>query len=547
MEAPNQSVMEALEIKGSFLYIISLIVLSLFANGFQIIAKVDMRGVVVPAVANVFNILIAIIIYLRKKSRKSVHILPWIVGFTTVTIPILAKYNYVRMIGYNSDGWTFAMESYNTSILFVIFVCILYLLYNRRVFIVYAVYAIVNWTAFIFIAISQGAVIHMDAWEGGKPVHGMIIMREAFFVVIVMYLFYLVYKFIPIIHEFDRRTTKQREIIQSQADRQKQITDDIKESVNGLFTQVDQQNDLITNFNDKMQSQSATFEELSAALEELLGSAENIHGSSVDQIDGNVRMETIVGEFKNIKLETKEKLGSTYRDIDMVVTSSAETNEKLQEVERTIDKIKTQSDRIGETVTIITDIADKINLLSLNASIEAARAGEFGRGFAVVADEIGKLAYQTSESIKEVESVLQENTRITRDGVDVINHTAELMKGLLASMTETSNKIKVLQESILIEEKYINIIIDQMFKNIELARNIGHGTDEQKTAIKSSSDAIEQVNALVIEMVREMQALASTSSTILAHATGAPGEGEIRINRLSPCPCPSRGTRIHAI
>ncbi|MCY7295517.1 PAS domain-containing methyl-accepting chemotaxis protein [Alteromonas sp. a30] len=77
-------------------------------------------------------------------------------------------------------------------------------------------------------------------------------------------------------------------------------------------------------------------------------------------------------------------------------------------------------DRIGNIIQTINGISDQTNLLALNAAIESARAGEAGRGFAVVADEVRNLALSTTESAKEISSLINE----TKEHVD---HLSEFM------------------------------------------------------------------------------------------------------------------------
>lgn len=57
-----------------------------------------------------------------------------------------------------------------------------------------------------------------------------------------------------------------------------------------------------------------------------------------------------------------------------------------------------------------------------------------------------------------------QSTKTTEKGVEVIRTTAAMLKELIAKMAESSSKIKILQDSTTVEEKYIKNIIDQMEK-----------------------------------------------------------------------------------
>ena len=63
--------------------------------------------------------------------------------------------------------------------------------------------------------------------------------------------------------------------------------------------------------------------------------------------------------------------------------------------------------------------------MGLNAAIEAARAGEQGRGFAVVATEVRKLAEDSVEATKKINSILQ--------------NIETSMQGIIAGIEETAH------------------------------------------------------------------------------------------------------------
>ena len=239
----------------------------------------------------------------------------------------------------------------------------------------------------------------------------------------------------------------------------------------------------------------------------------------------NNEIETLlqyIAEMKERAAEVKDQNEISNETVALLNNRTNQNTEATNKIGDSIEILKTKSYTIGDIVDTISMIAGQTNLLALNASIEAARAGEHGRGFAVVAEEIRKLAEESDNAAKEIQSNIEAIQSQT-------NETSELMITVHDSGQLQSQAVTNADESF----KVIFAKIEQIIDVIEQATNKVNDIAIKKEVMLESIENISSVSEETAAGAEEVTASMDLQTETVERVSNSSDELSQLANRLT--------------
>lgn len=179
---------------------------------------------------------------------------------------------------------------------------------------------------------------------------------------------------------------------------------------------------------------------MASAVQQLRSSAAEIAAVSRQSEANAVTESAGIEETRRTMSALLESSNEIAQGAHLVLERAEHTAEASAEIADRISKLNAQASKITGITDTIQAIANKTDILALNASLEGSRAGEAGRGFVLLGTEMRRLAETVTAAASQIKELAGEVSDLSHAAV----LAAEQGQKLSQETTDTARKITLI-------------------------------------------------------------------------------------------------------
>ncbi len=281
----------------------------------------------------------------------------------------------------------------------------------------------------------------------------------------------------------------------------------LRESVLGL-------REFLAKLNEKVQAHAASYSDLSSMMEQFAASIDMSNSATENQIALIDSVASQAAEVEELLRSVRAAGNELQANMETARAGTESVTQSAQDLAHAMADIESAFATVSQVTKIMTELSDRTNLLSLNASIEAARSGEHGRGFAVVAEEISKLADKSAANAKQIASVVSGNASAIATGHSSAQVAGNKVRDQRTVFISIAERYAEITDSVQNQIRKNEDLVASVRRLRDLSHEISGAAREQKAGIDSAMNSLLSMEASTSSLVSEANFIEQTARLI---------------------------------
>jgi len=252
------------------------------------------------------------------------------------------------------------------------------------------------------------------------------------------------------------------------------------------------------------------------------------------------QMSSRADEAKTVAGQSVMQAKSGHAAVSEMVTGMGDIRQQIQDTAKRLKRLGESSQQIGDIIALVNDIAERTNLLALNAAIQASsRGGQ--QNFSAVSDEVQRLAERVNEATRDIEGLIVTIQADTRAAIASMEQsTTRVVKGSelaeqagesLSEIQHVSHSVSGIIQEIADKSARQADVTAKLSGNMGVISEIACQTNEE---LRDTAGSIEKLHAMSKNLTESVSGFVLPKHPELSDSPIQPVEPEPDAEALTP-------------